>query len=202
MILALLLKGLLLGLLIAAPVGPIGVLCIRRSLNDGKAAGFATGLGAASADAVYGCVAACGFTALSGFLVGHRHWVGIGGGLLLCVIGVRIFASKPPAEASPEDRRRSLLGAWGSTFLLTLTNPATILSFAGMFGAYARGVTGIDRASVLVAGVFLGSAAWWFCLSSVVSGLRAYIASPRIVIINRVSGALLVASGIVAMAVR
>jgi threonine/homoserine/homoserine lactone efflux protein len=200
MFLTLIVKGLFLGLMIAAPVGPIGVLCIRRSLNNGRTAGFVTGLGAASADAVYGCVAAFGFTAISGFLVGHRHWVGLVGGAILGIIGMGIFLRKPLPESPHESRLGSNFEAWGSTFLLTLANPATILSFAAMFGAYARGVTGYGQATVFVLGVFLGSAAWWYCLSSVVSGIRAYIVAPKMVLINRVSGVLLLASGILAIA--
>jgi len=199
MTLALFLTGLLFGLLIAAPVGPIGILCIRRSLRDGTAAGLATGLGAASADAIYGCVAACGSSALSGFLIAHRDWVGVTGGLILCIIGGRIFASRPPRDSSPEGTRTGLLGAWGSTFLLTLANPATILSFAAIFGAYAREITGFARTSLFVAGVFAGSAAWWLFLSSVVGRLRTYMIPPRMVVINRISGAFLVGFGILAV---
>src|SRR5438045_1614241 len=93
-------KGLVIGFSIAAPVGPIGVLCIRRSLAEGRQVGLATGLGAATADAAYGCVAAFGLTAISSFLVGHRSWLGFFGGLFLCYLGVRTFISSPVSRVT------------------------------------------------------------------------------------------------------
>ena len=122
MALQLFLKGLILGFAIAAPVGPIGVLCIRRSLADGQLSGFATGLGAATADALYGCVAAFGLTAVSGFLVKQQFWLGLIGGIFLCYLGMRTFFAK--ARSNEENQKASgLLGAYLSTFFLTITNP-------------------------------------------------------------------------------
>src|SRR4051794_7985246 len=115
-------SGLLIGFSIAAPVGPIGVLCIRRTLSDGRLAGFVSGLGAATADATYGCVAAFGLTVISDFLVGQQFWFKLIGGLFLCYLGVQLFRSRPsdrPAQA----RGVGLLGAYASTVALTLTNP-------------------------------------------------------------------------------
>src|SRR5204863_8539332 len=98
MALSFMLKGLAIGFSIAAPVGPIGVLCIRRSLAEGRAMGLATGLGAATADAAFGCVAGFGLTAISSFLVGQRWWLSLVGGLFLCFLGIRTFMSKPADE--------------------------------------------------------------------------------------------------------
>jgi threonine/homoserine/homoserine lactone efflux protein len=197
------LKGLAFGLSIAAPVGPIGILCIRRSLKDGMLSGLFTGLGAAAADATYGCVAAFGLTSVSYFLVGHRRWVALLGGAFLCVLGMRTFLSKPPPEAAPDQPRSSLLGALGSTFLLTLANPATILSFAAVFAAYGLGLApGYSSAAWLVLGVFVGSAAWWLFLSSTISRLRSRMTPPRIAVINRLSGAILLTFGLWAIARR
>src|SRR5688572_12269534 len=125
-------KGLLIGFSIAAPVGPIGVLCIRRSLADGRQVGLATGLGAATADAAYGAVAGFGLTAISSFLVGQRLWLGLLGGIFLCYLGFRTFISRP-AEQTAETRSGGLASAYLSTLLLTLTNPMTILSFVAVF---------------------------------------------------------------------
>src|ERR1700754_1732491 len=115
-----LIKGFIMGFAIAAPVGPIGVLCIRRSLAEGRAIGLATGLGAATADATYGAVAAFGLTAISGFLVEQRAWLGLVGGLFLCYLGVRTFRSHP-AEAANAASSGGLFAAYSSTFFLTLT---------------------------------------------------------------------------------
>src|SRR3990170_1865269 len=127
-----LLKGVLLGFSIAAPVGPIGVLCIRRTLAQGRLSGFVSGLGAATADAVYGIVAAFGVTFVSNLLIQQAPWLRLFGGLFLCFLGVRTLLAKPSEKACPE-RGKGLIDDYGSTFLLTLTNPLTILSFAGIF---------------------------------------------------------------------
>jgi threonine/homoserine/homoserine lactone efflux protein len=198
--LPLLLKGLAVGVSIAAPVGPIGVLCIRRSLGGGMLAGLATGFGAATADATYGCVAGFGFTAVSSFLFGHRHVIGVIGGAFLCFLGVwTLFAPTSPLSGQGHDRT-GLLRAWGSTFLLTLGNPATILSYVAVFAAFGLGAKpGYGAACWLVAGVFLGSAAWWLFLSALVSRLRSRVGTSGLRRINRVSGAVLLGFGIFAM---
>jgi threonine/homoserine/homoserine lactone efflux protein len=188
------LKGLLTGFSIAAPVGPIGVLCIRRSLADGMSKGFTVGLGAATADAAYGCVAAFGLTAISGFLVGHRIWIGVVGGIFLCYLGVRTFLSRPAQAAAPGEGR--FLALYASTFFLTLANPATILSFAAVFAAFGLGRgTDYSAACELVLGVFLGSALWWLLLSGGVGLLRSRITGAWMQAVNRASGGILVAFG-------
>jgi threonine/homoserine/homoserine lactone efflux protein len=195
----LLLKGLIIGISIAAPVGPIGVLCIRRSLKDGMRMGFIAGLGAATADAAYGAVAGFGLTAISGFLIRQRFWIGFFGGGYLCYLGVRAFLSRPAAESAPE-KRDSALAVYGSTLLLTLANPATILSFAVVFAAIGFGAS-IDypAAASLVLGVFLGSALWWFILSGGLGLVRHRVNTSWMITVNRVSGAALFAFGLYAL---
>jgi threonine/homoserine/homoserine lactone efflux protein len=198
------LKGLLLGFSIAAPVGPIGVLCIRRTVVNGRAAGLVSGLGAATADALYGCVAGFGLTFVSNAILGLRVWLNLLGGLFLCYLGIRTFLSVPAEEAaslSDGGLGRSYL----STFLLTLTNPMTILSFAATFAGLglAAGSTGFTsyRASIsLVLGVFAGSALWWLLLSSVVGLFRHRINVRASRWLNRVSGLILVGFGVWALA--
>src|SRR5438045_2795843 len=163
---AFLAKGLAIGFCIAAPVGPIGVLCIRRSLAEGRQIGLATGLGAATADAAYGCVAGFGLTAISGFLVGEKFWLGLIGGAFLCYLGLRTFLARP-AERAAEARGGGWFTAYFSTLLLTLSNPATILSFVAVFAGFGLGTSrDFPAASALVAGVFIGSALWWLLLTS------------------------------------
>jgi LysE type translocator len=136
------LRGLVIGFSIAAPVGPIGVLCIRRTLADGRAAGFFSGLGAATADALYGAVAAFGLTAISSVLIGQATWLRLGGGLFLCYLGIKTFLARPAAEATPA-RATGLIGAYVSTLLLTLANPTTILSFVGGRGPRPGSLPGL-----------------------------------------------------------
>jgi threonine/homoserine/homoserine lactone efflux protein len=193
-------KGIAFGLSIAAPIGPIGVLCIRRTLKDGMLIGLVSGLGAAAADATYGCVAGFGLTTASNFIVGHENWVGLVGGSLLCFLGVKTFLSKAASDAAPVSGDAYLLNAWGSTFVLTLGNPATILSFAAAFGAFGLGVAGDGAAEgLLVSGVFLGSAAWWLALCTLVSGFRAGISPTGMRLINWLSGTVLIFFGIYAL---
>jgi len=196
MILNFMFKGAIIGFSIAAPVGPIGVLCIRRSLADGQRVGLATGLGAATADAVYGCVAAFGLTAVSSFLVGQRFWLGILGGLFLCYLGVRTFISTP-AEQTAEVRSTGLFPAYVATLFLTLANPMTILSFVAVFAGFGLGASpDYFSASTLVAGVFIGSALWWLFLSSSVALFRSAISSSWMRIVNRLSGSIILAFGL------
>ena len=193
------LKGMVIGFAIAAPVGPIGVLCIRRSLAEGRQIGLVTGLGAATADAAYGCVAAFGLTTVSGFLVGQRWWLAFPGGVFLCYLGVRTFIGKPASQAAAV-RGSGLLSAYFSTLLLTLTNPVTILSFAAVFAGFGLGVTpDYLAAGTLVAGVFLGSALWWLLLSNGVALFRSRVSSTWMQTVNRLSGGFLFALGLYAL---
>lgn len=194
-----LLRGMAIGLSIAAPVGPIGVLCIRRSVAGGMWAGFASGMGAATADAAYGAVAGFGLTAVSGFLVRGQFWLALAGGAFLCVLGVRTFLARPATEAA--GARAGFLGAYASTFLLTLANPATILSFVAVFAAFGLGASvGYAAAASMVLGVFLGSALWWLALCGGIGVARAHIGPGALRLVNRVSGVVLVAFGLLALA--
>jgi threonine/homoserine/homoserine lactone efflux protein len=189
-------KGLMIGFSIAAPVGPIGVLCIRRSLADGRLIGLTTGLGAATADAIYGCVAAFGLTAISSFLTGQRFWLGIVGGLFLCYLGVRTFISKPTQQTA-EVRSGGVLSAYATTLFLTLANPMTILSFVAVFSGFGLGaLPGYFNASTLVAGVFVGSALWWLFLSSSVALFQSKVSSGWMRVVNRLSGSIILAFGL------
>jgi threonine/homoserine/homoserine lactone efflux protein len=192
-------EGLLIGFSIAAPVGPIGVLCIRRSLSDGPTIGLVTGLGAATADALYGCIAAFGLTSISSVLVEQQHWLALLGGIFLCYLGIRTFFSAP-AERPAEARGKGMLGIYASTLLLTLTNPSTILSFIAIFAGLGLGkAADYPGASLLVAGVFVGSAAWWLILSNGVGLIRGRINLGWMQMINRVSGCFLFAFGVFAL---
>jgi threonine/homoserine/homoserine lactone efflux protein len=194
-------RGLVIGFSIAAPVGPIGVLCIRRTLSDGRAVGLISGLGAATADSVYGAVAALGLTVVSSFLVDQQTWFRLIGGVFLCYLGMRIFRARP-AEAAAETRQSvGLRGAYFSTLALTLTNPATILAFVAIFAGLGIAETGGDRweALALVAGVFGGSAAWWLLLSGGVSLLRSRLTPAHLRWINWFSGAILTGFGLLAL---
>lgn len=197
----LLVKGLMLGFSVAAPVGPIGLLCIKRSLSQGARAGIASGLGAAVADTLYGCVAALGLTVVSGFLLNQAFWLKLIGGLFLLILGWRTFRSAP-AETAAQAEGQGLWGAFLSTLALTVTNPATILSFAALFaGTGFVADPGNQMAGLaLVLGVFLGSAAWWLFLSTVAARFKEKMTPEILQWINRGSGLMLIAFGLLATA--
>lgn len=192
------LRGLIVGFSIAAPVGPIGVLCIRRTIGDGRLIGFVSGLGAASADAVYGSVAAFGLTAVSHVLVANTLWLRVVGGAFLVYLGVRTFLASP-ARRAPAAGRAGAAGAYATTFALTLTNPMTILSFAAVFAGLGLGGADYGGAASLVLGVFAGSALWWFILSGAASLLRARLDGPGLRWVNRASGVIIGAFGVAAL---
>ena len=200
MTLAFLIKGVIIGFSLAAPVGPIGLLCIRRSLADGRIVGLFTGLGAATADATYGAIAAFGLTAISGFLVAQRVWLGLFGGAFLCFLGVRTFTAAL-ASTEAQDRSSGLAGAYASTFVLTLTNPITILSFIPVFAGLGLGLArDTASAAAVVAGVFAGSALWWLLLSHGVALFRHRLGNNWMRSVNRLSGTMIFAFGLYALA--
>jgi threonine/homoserine/homoserine lactone efflux protein len=191
-----LLKSIAIGFAIAAPVGPIGVLCIRRTLTEGPWMGLATGLGAATADVVFGFVAAFGLTAVASFFLKQQFWFGLLGGGYLCYLGLAILKSAPPSWNGPLNN-----GNWSrayfSTFLLTLANPVTILSFLALFAGFGVEVARDYRgAGVLVLGVLIGSAMWWLMLSVSATLARARLSASSLRLVNRLSGGFLLGFGL------
>ncbi len=195
-----LLKGLIIGFSIAAPVGPIGVLCIRRTLAEGRASGFFSGLGAATADAVYGSIAGLGLTFISNFMINQQVLLRLIGGMFLCYMGIKTFLNRP-AEQAISFNRNSLVNAYASTFSLTLTNPMTILSFAAIFAGLGLASTSGNyvSAGVLVSGVFIGSALWWLILSFSIGLFRTKFNPDRLRWVNKISGIIILGFGLIAL---
>jgi threonine/homoserine/homoserine lactone efflux protein len=170
-------------------VGPIGVLCIRRTLAEGWVTGLVTGLGAATADAVYGSIAGFGMTVIAGALISHQALLRLVGGLFLCYLGIRTLFARPADQAAVV-QGSGLVRAYVSTLFLTLTNPMTILAFAAIFAGLglAEASSAYSSAGLLVLGVFLGSASWWLLLSSVVGATRRRFTPAALLWVNRLSG--------------
>ena len=184
-------KGLVFGFVLAAIVGPMWVLCFRRTIEQGIAAGLASGMGIAVADAIYGAIAAFGLTAISGFLLAHSLWIGLAGVAFLAWLGVKALIAKPVDLAAEPNGApaRSLGAAFASTLTLTLANPPTILAFTAMFAGLGLAAgANYQSAAVIVAGVFIGSAAWWLILVAGAAALRARVTSRVLRAINVVSG--------------
>jgi len=197
---SLFLKGIVIGFSIAAPVGPIGVLCIQRTLSGGMFRGLLSGLGAATADSIYGLIGVLGVTWVAKLLVAQQFWFRLLGGGFLCYLGVRTFRSAPAAQAA-EGMRFAAFGAYGTTLLLTLTNPLTILAFAAIFAGLGS-VTATANyfpASLFVLGVFVGSSLWWCVLSSFTTLLRGRFTQRRLAWVNRISGSIIVIFGLLAL---
>lgn len=199
--LTLFIKSLIIGFAIAAPVGPIGVLCIQRSLHDGFKIGFMTGMGAAIADGTYGLIAGFGLTAISSLLIAHQFWIKLIGGLFLLYLGIKLFLTAPQQRLAGKSDRSSW-HAFSTTYLLTVTNPATILSFVAVFAGLGLGTssTNYSQAIVLISGIILGSAMWWIFLSGGVAFILHHRLSPAVMRnINRFSGIIILTFGIYAL---
>lgn len=202
------LRGLVIGAAVAAALGPIGLLVIRRTIDRGFALGMVSGLGVATADALYGAVAAFGLTAVTELLVGADRALGIAGGAVLVALAVRgLRAALRPAPTEPArdadgrtGRRRGMPAAWASMVALTLANPATTLSFGALFAAIGAGTGGPIGAALVTAGVFAGSTAWWVILVGAVAALRARLSARVVGALNVASAVVIGAFGVVAIA--
>lgn len=197
MLLAFLLKGVLVGIIIAVPAGPVGVLCIRRTIFHGRLAGFVSGLGASTADAVFGMIAGFGLTVVSDLLLGYQDWLRLGGAGFLFYIGISAFAADPLRGARSQRDPEGLLADYASTFVLTITNPITILAFLAIFAAigFSGAEATLARAAILVLGVWFGSLLWWAALAFGAGIVRLSFGRGHLVWINRASGGILVLSG-------
>jgi threonine/homoserine/homoserine lactone efflux protein len=184
---------------IAVPVGPIGVLCIRRTLAEGRLRGLVTGLGAATGDATYGGVAAFGLSIVTNFLVGQQTWLRLIGGAFLVYLGAKTFMSRPPERAA-EAKGGGILTNYISTLLLTVTNPLTILMITAVFAGFGVALTRFDQAAIVTMGVFLGSASWWIVLTLIVGLLRGRFDARWLRAVNMISGLVIAGFGIYSIA--
>jgi threonine/homoserine/homoserine lactone efflux protein len=198
-----LLRGFLIGLSIAAPVGPMAILCVQRTLDKGRLYGLISGFGIATADMTYGFIAGFGLTFVSHFLVSQQFWIRLIGGIFLIYLGLRTIFAKPAQQVAyaAKGRESNMLLAYSSTYFLTLTNPLTILSFVAIFAGLGVGSASRSylTAALVVLGVFLGSASWWLILTSGVSLFRSALNPRRLRWVNRLSGIIILAFGLFAL---
>ena len=199
-----LLRGLLIGLSVAAAVGPMSVLCIQRTLQRGFLYGLVSGFGIATADGVYGSIAGFGLSVIATFLVHQQLWIRAIGGLFLAYLGVRTILTKPPGQTATSItgiKTTGFASAYASTFLLTLTNPLTILSFVAIFAGLGVGSekNNFFSALLVVCGVFLGSLVWWLILTRGISLLRNRFTPRWLLWMNRISGGIIMTFGVLAL---
>jgi threonine/homoserine/homoserine lactone efflux protein len=197
---SLFLIGFVIGLMVAVPVGPIGLLCVNRTLSRGPVYGLFSGLGVATADAISAGIVALGLTLVSSFYMSHQIWLRLIGGVFLCYVGAKIFITQP-SEPSAWDKEQNLLHAYASTFFLTFTNPLTLLSFVAIYAGWGvEDLTGHYFASaILTAGVFCGSASWWVVLSSSMRALRMIFSHSGLRWVHRISGAIIASFGFIVL---
>ena len=193
----LIIQGVLIGFIVAVPVGPLGLLCINRALAAGALCGFFSGLGVATADALAASIAALGISFVSGFLTDHQIILRLAGGVFLCYLGAQIYRTKPKPAAAPSNVN-GLVNAYATTFILTFSNPVTILSFIAIYaGWHVPSLQGRYFAAALLAlGVFIGSALWWVGLFIGMTAFRERFSLDALSWVHRVSGALIVGFGI------
>lgn len=196
-----LVRGLLIGLSVAATIGPMSMLCIQRTIHKGFPYGVVSGLGVATADALYGCIAGFGLTVIATFLVNQQSWIRGVGGLFLLYLGLKTLLTKPTERAAVVAKATNFVGAYVSTFLLTLTNPLTILSFAAIFAGIGvgGGKNSAFTALLVVCGVFLGSAIWWGLLTGGISLVREKFTPYWLLWIHRISGGIITLFGLLAL---
>jgi len=192
-----LLKGVAIGIVIALPVGPVGVLCVRRTVFEGPVYGFISGIGAATADTIFGIIAAAGLTFLRDWLLSYQDWFGAAAGIFLVIVGVRTLLVPPTERETVPLSGERRFTAYFSTFALTITNPITILAFAAIFAKVGGAESaGMFTLGMLVLGVFAGSLLWWFGLSFGLFWLQRLAGSFHLTWLNRISGGILAVSGV------
>jgi threonine/homoserine/homoserine lactone efflux protein len=199
----LLIGGIIVGLMIALPVGPVNILCIRRTIGAGWRSGVISGVGAAAADMLYGGIAGFSITLVIQFLVREQFWIRLFGGILLVAIGIWYFFKRPTALDAGLQDRESAYSDIRSTFLLTLTNPTTVLSFLALLAALGMGNPRHWWLTVfLVAGIFCGSMLWWIVLSVIVNHFRGRFNDRLLLLMNRLAGVAIGAFGVAAFVFR
>ncbi|HQG32356.1 MAG TPA: LysE family transporter [Deltaproteobacteria bacterium] len=188
----------MIGFLAAVPIGPVNVLCIQRTLSQGRITGLISGLGAATIDAFYGGIAWLGISVISHTLAGYRAWINLFSGVFLLSLGIRIIIARSGEDIPPDHRVKGYMSAYSSTLLLTLANPSTIFSYGLLFAVFGGEHLhrGIGSASLIVPGVFIGSTVWWAFLSGFVDTIRPRMNASGLKWINRVSGAIIAGFGL------
>lgn len=192
-------KGILIGLSASIPLGPIGVLCIQRTLNKGRRSGFISGLGAAAADGFYAVIAGFSVSIIINYLTEYQLYIRIVGSIILFIMGYNLMTTNPAVQLRKQlkKKRKGLFGDFISIFALTLSNPVTVFVFVAVFA----GFNVVDKESattsvlILIAGILIGASSWWFTLSSIVSIFKEKFKLRRLLIINRIAGILVIAFG-------
>ncbi len=194
-----LIRGIIVGFLVAAPVGPLGLLCIRRTLSSGWRTGFVAMIGGAVADGMYGAITALGLTTVSGFFIGNEMWIRTIGGIFLMLIGLRLMRT-PVAKTIEQSGAVNVWSDMAESFVAAATNPMTLPALVVIFAATGLATgseLGVFRAITIAVGVFIGFLLWWLALSVFVDAMRGKFTPTLIRNINRVAGIIIIICGLV-----
>ncbi|HPD96121.1 MAG: LysE family transporter [Bacteroidales bacterium] len=202
MLLILLVKGIVIGLLASIPLGPIGVICIQRTINKGRSSGFVSGLGAASADTFFAAIAGFSLSFIISFIEEKQLIIEVIGGIIVALLGLKTFYTNPVSQLKRHKRKKNkLIEDFFSVLFLTATNPFAIFVFVALFAA--TGIVAHDQhfgiTSIALLGVFLGGSLWWYILSSLVNFFRHKFRLKQLWWINKISGAIIFILGILAI---
>jgi len=190
-----LLKGIVVGFSVSVPLGPIGILCVQRTMNYGRRSGFASGIGAALSDMTYAVITGFSITFIIEFLQNNQLAFQIAGAVLLLLLGIKIYLTQPKLNTGSKGRpNASLIGDMVSTYFLTITNPLTLIVFIGVFAGFgmASDVVSLRSTILIILGIFLGAALWWFALTCIVNLFRSKINENTLRWINKIAGATIV----------
>ncbi len=197
-------EGILIGILASIPLGPIGVLCVQRTLSRGRMSGFVSGMGAALSDLVYVAFAVLSLSLVVGFVEDKILYIQILGVIIMVFMGLRIYFSNPAVQLRKQNNQKTkLLQDFISTFLYTIANPLVVFFFVTLFAAFnvVESTHTFLNQIIVIVGVYIGACSWWFILTSVVNLFRSKINLRRLYLINRIAGATIVVLGVVAFAV-
>ncbi|NVO10215.1 MAG: LysE family transporter [Bacteroidales bacterium] len=198
----LLLKGIMIGLLVSIPLGPIGVICIQRTINKGRLSGFFSGIGAASADTIFAAIAGFSLTFIINFIEEKQRILEVIGGIIIMLLGIKTFYTNPVNQLKRHKKKKNkLIEDFISVLLLTITNPFAIFLFVGMFAALGLAYNGENMvlSLITIGGVFLGGSIWWFTLSSLVNMFRDKFRLKQLLWINKIAGAVIFILGVLAL---
>lgn len=199
---SILLKGFIVGMGASIPLGPLGVLCIQKTLSKGRNSGFLTGLGASVSDTFYAAISLLGLAFIQNVIKEHMNWVMLFGGLIIILIGIKVYLTNPIKQIRQKNTNRKHLEDFFEALIMTITNPGAIFLILGLLAAAGINISdGVEKGSVVTIlwGVFIGSAIWWFSLSTTVNIFRKKFRLKQLIMINRISGIAIIVLGVISM---
>ena len=199
---SILLKGFIVGMGASIPLGPLGVLCIQKTLSKGRNSGFLTGLGASVSDTFYAAISLLGLAFIQNVIKEHMNWVMLFGGLIIILIGIKVYLTNPIKQIRQKNTNRKHLEDFFEALIMTITNPGAIFLILGLLAAAGINISdGVEKGSVVTIlwGVFIGSAIWWFSLSTTVNIFRKKFRLKQLMMINRISGIAIIVLGVISM---